>query len=515
MNNSILALVVAAFAAACVPPDPGVRATIPTRPPDSFDVTRTELTFASSDGIQLYGQRWAPKSGEAKAVLIIHHGLADHSDRYAGFAERATRAGFVVWSYDMRGHGRSAGKRIYFDRIDALLDDLDIFLARVRSEDPDKPIFLYGHSIGGLTVGLFAIERQPQVAGVVLAAPGIAFDTGPLGAAAVRFVAAVSPNAKVLDTPHPEFSKDPKVVHELDTDPLVHQDKGPARTARASLDAVARVWAHPERLVAPLLIVHGRADQVTAPSGSRDLVARAGATDRTLRLYDGLYHDVFHDPDGDKVAADVIAWLDAHAGGAAVVAPARTTEKLPGDRAAMSLAIELDARGDHADDGSGLSGGVRIRLGLGGRVGYLGGLDLRGGYFHGGRYEADLHALGLAVRSAGGATLSITGGIGAGGLRGSDAVHVPVELALEAPLGPTRLLARAGVGWVVSGDDYATTVGFADELTALVGVRLGRDIGYWSTVRAGTGPFLAGAFRDLGGTKIYGIVVGGELWGGN
>jgi alpha-beta hydrolase superfamily lysophospholipase len=480
MKTPILALVVAAFAAACVPPDPGVRTTLPAHPPEAPDVIRTELTFAGSDGTQLYGQRWAPRSGEAKAVLIIHHGLADHSDRYAGFAERATRAGFIVWSYDMRGHGRSAGKRVSFDRIDVLLDDLEVFVARVRSDEHDKPIFLYGHSIGGLTVGLFAIERQPRVAGVVLAAPGIAFDTGPLAAAAVRFVGALSPNAKILDTPHAAFSQDPKVVHELDTDPLVHQDKGPARTARASLDGVARVWAHPEQLVAPLLIVHGRADQVTAPSGSRDLIARAGSGDRTLRLYDGLYHDVFHDPGGDKVAADVIAWLDAHAGGPVVVAPAISTENLRGERAAMSLGIELDARGEHAADESGLSGGVRVRLGLGGRVGYLGGLDLRGGYFDGGRYEADLH-----------------------------------ELALEAPLGPTRLLARAGLGWAVRGHEYADTVGFADELTALVGLRFGRDIGYWSTVRAGTGPFVAGAFRDLGGTKIYGIAVGGQLWGGN
>jgi acylglycerol lipase len=509
-------LAAAILLAACRPPDPGVRLTLP-HPPIPADVVRTELTFAGTGGVQLYGQRWAPRDGAAKAVLVIHHGLADHSDRYAAFAERATRAGYAVWSYDFRGHGRSGGPRVDF-QLDDNLDDLDLFLARVRAAEGDRPIFLYGHSIGGLTVGLFAIERQPAVAGVVLAAPGIAFDTGPLAAAAVRFVARLAPGAKVLETPHAQFSKDPKVTAELDGDPLVLQGKGTARTARSSVDAIARVWAAPERLIAPLLVVHGTDDLLTAPSGSRELVARAGNPDRTLRLYAGLHHDVFHDPDGATVAADVLAWLDAHTGGPAVTAPALPTGRLRGDRAAMALAVELDARGERSDADAGeelgISGGARVRLHLGGAVGYAAGVDLRGGYLDGGRYEADLHALGLGARTRGGLTLSLTGGIGAGGVRGAGALHVPVELALEAPLGPVRVLARGGVGWAIRGDDYADTVGFADEATALLGLRFGRDVGYWSTVRAGTGPFVAATFRDLGGAKLFGIAVGGELWGG-
>jgi hypothetical protein len=179
------------------------------------------------------------------------------------------------------------------------------------------------------------------------------------------------------------------------------------------------------------------------------------------------------------------------------------------------MAVELDVRGEHRDGDSGATAGLRLRLGTGAQVGYTGGIDLRGGYLLGARYEVDGHLLGLAVRS-GATTLSLTAGVGIGGLRGAGATHLPVELALEAPLGPTRLLARAGLGWRLGGATYADDAfGIADEVTALAGLRIGRDRGYWSTVRAGAGPFVAVTYRNLGGADVWGVALGGELWGGN
>lgn len=508
-------ILVAAVLCSCMAADPGLRVVDPPHAPTPPELARTDLTFRARDGVMLYAQMWRAH-GEPRGVLVIHHGLADHSDRYAPLAERLASAGYAVYAFDMRGHGRSAGPRVVIDRIDDLLDDLDAFLALVREREPNRPIVIWGHSLGGLAVALYAIERQPAVAGVILAAPGIAFDAPALQAAAVRFVAPLAPNAKLLATPHDKFSSVPATVAEMDRDPLIHQPSGPARTARAAVAGVARVWAHPERLVVPLLVVHGTGDQVTAPSGSRDLVARAGGSDRTLRLYDGLYHDVLHNPGGERVADDVEAWLDAHTGGppvAAVTPP--PAGKLAGDRPPRVLGIELDARGEHTDNDDGATAGLRVRFATGSTVGYSGGIDLRAGYFDGGRYEADGHLLGLAVRS-GAAIASLTAGVGAGGLRGASATHIPVELALEAPLGPTRVLLRGGIGWRLTGPDYAgDAFGIADELTAFAGLRIGRDVRYWSTVRSGTGPFVAVTYRNLGGVDVLGLALGGELWGGN
>lgn len=510
-------LLTAAALAACAT-DPGLRIAEPPHPAASADVDRTDALFgaaAGREGQPHYAQAWRPRSAAPRGVVVIHHGLADHSDRYAAFAERLVHAGYAVWALDMRGHGRSAGARVSIARIDDLIDDLDAFLAMVRQREPGLPIVLYGHSVGGLTTALYAIERHPDVAGVVLAAPAIAFDAPPLQAAGIQLVDALAPGAPVLATPHAEFSSDPRVVAEMDADPLIAQGNGPARTARAIVDGVERVWAHPEQLAAPLLVVHGRADELTAPSGSRDLVARAGNPDRTLRLYDGLHHDVLHDPGSEAVAADVVAWIDAHMAGRAAPAPAVTAERLAGDRSPIAMAVELDARGERDAADTGATAGLRLRVATGAEVGYAGGIDLRAGYLGRGYYEADGHLLGLGIRSSG-ATLAITAGVGIGGLRGAGATHLPVELALDAPVGPARLVARVGAGWRLGGAHYDDdALGPADEVTALVGVRIGRDHRYWSTVAAGAGPFVALGYRNLGGVEIWGVSLGGELWGGN
>lgn len=521
MHRSFVLLV--AVAAACATPDPGLRVAAPPHATPAADVAWDELTFAGAGGVPLYGQRWRPISGEPRGVLVIHHGLADHGARYAPLAERLVHAGFAVWALDMRGHGRSAGPRASAPSIDAYLDDLDAFLREVRAAEPGRPVFLMGHSLGGLIATLYTIERQPDLAGVVLSAPGVAFDAPALQAGAIRFIAGIAPGAPLLETPHGDFSSDPAVIADMDRDPLIFGGKGPARTARAAIDGVARVWAHPEAFRAPLLALHGTIDKLTAPSGSRDLVARAGATDKTLRIYAGLNHDLLHEPGGAgaEVAGDVEAWLVAHTGGPAVTfAGSSTSQRLEGDHGASVVAIELDVRAEaprEVDDVA-ITGGLRLRAGVGrggAGLGYLGGLDLRGGYLDGGHYELDGHLAGLALRSTGGALVAVTGGVGVGGVRGAGALDAPVELAVELPLGPTRLLARAGLAWRLTGAAYADdALGLADEASALIGLRLGRDRRYWSTVAAGAGPFLAVTYRNLGGGELYGIALGGQLWGG-
>jgi hypothetical protein len=166
-----------------------------------------------------------------------------------------------------------------------------------------------------------------------------------------------------------------------------------------------------------------------------------------------------------------------------------------------------------------VTGGVRLRLGAGRGglgAGYLGGVDLRAGYEHGGVYEADAHVAGLALRGSSGSFVAVTGGIGIGGLRGGTATHVPVELSGELAAGPVRLLARGGLGWRLGGARYAADAhGVADELTALIGVRLGADDRYWSAVSAGAGPYIAATYRDLGGAELWGLALGLELWGAN
>ena len=271
----------------------------------------------------------------------------------------------------------------------------------------------------------------------------------------------------------------------------------------SSLPAGADAAPAPAPAASPLLV---SCIMVTADRGA--LAARA------IRCFARQTHphrELVVLDDGREEIGPVLA---AHAGGAPVASPPLPAGPLRGDRAHGSLAIELDVRGEHRDGADGGSGGVRLRLGLGGALGFAGGVDLRAGYLGDARYEADLHALGVGWRG-GGLSVALTGGVGVGGLRGAGAIRLPAELAVEASLGPTRLLARAGVAWELRGPGAAAAVGFADEARALVGIRLGRDVAYWSSVRAGAGPYLAATFTDVAGSRIFGVAIGGQLWGAN
>lgn len=274
-------------------------------------VTHATGTFQGRGGVALFEQSWRP-SGPPRAVLVAMHGLKDHSTRYGEFARRLVRRGFAVHAFDMRGHGHSAGSRAALGDFDDLTGDLAIFMDRVRRREPGVPVFLLGHSVGGAIVTLYALERRPALAGLVVVAPALRIDRMPLEAAATPIAAALLPDLPVVDTPDEDFSRDPAVVREMGADPLVYHRVGPARTAAALVAAIGRIWERADTLDVPLLGLHGTADRLTDPRGTAELVRRARTRDRTLLLYRGLVHDLFYEPEREQVIGDVERWLDAH-----------------------------------------------------------------------------------------------------------------------------------------------------------------------------------------------------------
>jgi alpha-beta hydrolase superfamily lysophospholipase len=483
--------------------------------------------FPGTGNVPLYARSYRPASGEPRGVVVIHNGLKDHGDHYARFAQELVERGYAVYAFDMRGHGRSAGRRVDVDRFDDFIDDLERYVERVRAREPGRPIFVFGHSLGGAVVTLYAIERHPALRGVIASGPALAIDGPAIQAAVIRLLDAVAPRAPLFSQPNPNFSRDPEVVADMDRDPLIYQPGGPIHTANEVADALHRIWSHPEQLTVPLLVLHGTADTVTAPSGSRDLVARAGSSDKTLRLYDGYYHDLLHEPGRDRVLADVLAWLDARTE-PTLLEGSRLAERsaasggipgeLRGDRASSSVEVEIDARAEKAltvaSSPFAGTGDLRVRAGFG-RIGWLGGADVRlgseGGFF----WEADAYPLGLGVR-AGSAQLGVTAGIGGWGIDGANLAHVPAEVVAEIPLGPTRLLARGSIAWrVSSGGPGTSALGFADEANALVALRIGRDVRYWADARAGQGPLLGVTYARRGVVDLWGVALGLDLWGAN
>lgn len=306
MRAAVLSCLLLASCAS--PPEMALR----PQSPSATSAAHESGSFSAHDGLALFEQSWHP-TGKPRAIVVAHHGLKDHSDRYGVFADRLAQKGFATYAYDMRGHGRSAGPRATIDSFDDLLDDLAIFLDRVQKREPGTPVFLLGHSVGGAVVTLFTLERKAALAGTIVLAPALRVDRAPLEAAATPLVGSLFPNLPVVDIPDSAFVRMPDAQAEMAGSAFVYHPSGPACTASALLGAIERIWARADAFDVPLLGLHGTDDRATDPRGTAELVKRARTKDRTLLLYRGVRHDLLHEPEHAQIEGDVERWLLAHA----------------------------------------------------------------------------------------------------------------------------------------------------------------------------------------------------------
>ena len=266
-----------------------------------------------SKGLTLYWQAWLSEE-TLKAVVILAHGLAEHSGRYGHVAEHLVAHGYAVYALDHRGHGHSQCRRAQVGRMAYVVDDLHRFAAQVRSDQPGKALFLLGHSMGGGIALAYALEYQDELKGLVLSGPAVVIEgVSPLQARAVRILSAVAPSLPLLKLDGTAVSRDPEVVRAYDSDPLNYRGKIPVRTVAEMMRGAERLPDKLRSLRLPVLLLQGTEDRLVPASASRLVHDRASSPDKTLRLYDGLYHEVFNEPERDQVLADLSDWLDRHA----------------------------------------------------------------------------------------------------------------------------------------------------------------------------------------------------------
>ncbi|MDZ7342197.1 MAG: lysophospholipase [candidate division KSB1 bacterium] len=267
--------------------------------------------FKTNDGLNLFEQRWQP-SAEPKAVIIIIHGYAEHSGRYAHVAEYLVNHGYAVETFDLRSHGQSDGKNTFIRSFDEFLSDVDLFFKRVNERHPNQKLFLLGHSMGGLIASLFVVTRKPDVKGLILSGPSlkISDDISPLLVKLSSVIGKIVPRLPTIKLDGTAVSRDPEIVKKYDTDPLNYRGGIPARTGAEFNRATKMIQEQMEAIDLPLLIVHGTADRLADPAGSQQLYERAQSKDKTLKFYDGFYHEVMNEPEKERVLADIVAWLD-------------------------------------------------------------------------------------------------------------------------------------------------------------------------------------------------------------
>jgi alpha-beta hydrolase superfamily lysophospholipase len=264
--------------------------------------------------VMLRGQAWLPDL-EPSVIIVISHGLAEHSGRYATLAERLVARGYGVYALDHRGHGRSAGPRANIERFSYLVSDLGGFLGRAQRQHPDATTFLIGHSMGGAIALATALLSPGSLKGLVLSAPALAAGEAvpPLKEFAVRLLSRFSPNTGALTLPATAISRDPAVVRAYESDPLVFRGAIPARTLVELLEAMATFPDAVSRLRMPVLVQHGTADRLVPLAATRPLYERLGnSRQRTLRVYEGLFHEAYNEPEREQVLADLEAWIEHH-----------------------------------------------------------------------------------------------------------------------------------------------------------------------------------------------------------
>lgn len=274
-------------------------------------ITHTD-SFPGQAGISITWQSWLPE-GAPRAVVVVAHGFGEHIGRYGNLVEALVPAGYAVYGPDHRGHGRSGGYRALIDKHEYLLDDLDEVFAKVDAAHPGVQVFLLGHSMGGSIALASALRNQARLRGLVLSGPAVTNDGIPKPLLLLaRFLGRIAPKFGVKQLSAAGVSRDPAVVAAYEADPLVFHGKMPAGTGAALIRTSKRFPAQLPSLMIPLLVVHGGDDQLVSVESGRTAHRLAGSIDKKLNVYDGLYHEVFNEPEHYRVLEDVKVWLDSH-----------------------------------------------------------------------------------------------------------------------------------------------------------------------------------------------------------
>lgn len=271
----------------------------------------TDLSFTNERGLRIFGQGWLP-SAVLRGVIVLVHGYAEHHGRYQPFIGRLLAAGYAVYALDHEGHGRSEGLRGYVSSFDHLIADLHRFRLAAVTRHAGVPVFMFGHSMGGLITLVYGTRHAEGLAGLIVS--GAAVITDASASALVLRIGLIlnrlAPRLPLVQlAPPDQLTHDQALVAAFNADPLVYHAPMRVGTGIQMREGAAWLRAHFDRLTLPTLYLHGTADTVVTVEGSKLAYAQAASTDKTLKLYDGLYHEILNEPERETVIADVLGWL--------------------------------------------------------------------------------------------------------------------------------------------------------------------------------------------------------------
>lgn len=260
----------------------------------------------------VYYQVWQP-DGPVRAVLLLAHGAGEHSNRYRHVAEYFTTNGFALVALDHNGHGKSEGVPGHVTAFEDYLEDLSSLQKKAQTQFAGAPLFLLGHSLGGLIASSYLLQHQHDFVGCILSGPAVKteLEPGAVQMTIIRVLSVLLPKTGLLQLDAAGVSRDPEVVRDYVQDPLVHHGKMSVRKLREIFSTMRVVQTRAGEIQLPMLIMHGEKDTMAAPEGSRFLHQALGSQDKTLKLYPELFHEIFNEPEQLEVLAEVLHWCEA------------------------------------------------------------------------------------------------------------------------------------------------------------------------------------------------------------
>lgn len=271
----------------------------------------TEEKIGNNGGPGIFLRSWRPTGRDPRAIVVICHGVNSHGGQYRWSAEQLVENGYAVYALDLRGRGRSEGERFYVDHVSEYVSDVGSVVQLAKARHPGLPLFLLGHSAGGVVSCTYALEHQRQLAGLICESFAFQVPAPTFALSLIKGVSRIAPRLPALKLKNEDFSRDPKAVEALNADPLTHDEAQPAKTVAALVRADERLKKEFPLIKLPVFILHGTADKATVPRGSQFFYDTAGSRDKTLKLYEGHFHDLLNDIGKEAVMADIKGWIDA------------------------------------------------------------------------------------------------------------------------------------------------------------------------------------------------------------
>jgi alpha-beta hydrolase superfamily lysophospholipase len=269
-----------------------------------------ESSFEGVGGLKIFTRSWQPETASARGVVIIVHGFNSHSGQYLWVTEQFTKNGLAVYALDLRGRGRSEGERYFVEKMEDYTDDVETLVTAAKAENPGLPVFLLGHSAGGVISCNFALDHQAEIDGLICESFAYELPVPDIALSFLKGLSYITPHTHVFSLNNKDFSRDAAVVESMNDDILIKGESQPAQTAKVLINGARRLTEEFPRITLPVLILHGTEDKATKPSGSQHFYEQAGSSDKTLKLYEGHYHDLLNDLDKEVVMADIQSWID-------------------------------------------------------------------------------------------------------------------------------------------------------------------------------------------------------------